>query len=311
MTVGEWHDRWQAGRLAAAPTRARDASVWRVHVAPRWAKVRLDAVGREAVRSWVRELSDAGAGPPTVRIAVGLLSSLLAEAVRAERIEANPCAGVTLPRLAPRAPFFWTYDEAAAILSQLSGADRTMIDLALHTGLRVGELTGLRSTSVDLSAGLIHVTGVQTRAGWRAWPKTSRSARAVPIPDHLLDELKPLIVGRRGLLFTAPRGGGWDDRHLATRLLEPAIRVAGVRRGTPRDLRHTAASHLAMAGVDLYRIQHLLGHESITTTMRYSHLAPSAHDAVRAAWRDLGGHALVTAPAAGTPESPYGGADLR
>lgn len=75
-----------------------------------------------------------------------------------------------------------------------------------------------------------------------------------------------------------------------------------VPRQTPHTMRHTAASWLVMAGVDLYRVQALLGHESFATTQRYAHLAPDANDTIRAAWKDLGArtaHEMEEGPAPG------------
>ena len=112
------------------------------------------------------------------------------------------------------------------------------------------------------------------------------SRRTVPIPDRLLDAVREQVDGLGGddYVFPAPEGGAWDDTNFRRRVFTPSVKTAGVPHGTPHDMRHTAASWLVQAGVDLYRVQALLGHEKPTTTQRYAHLAPDAFDPIRKAW---------------------------
>jgi site-specific recombinase XerD len=115
------------------------------------------------------------------------------------------------------------------------------------------------------------------------------SRRVVPVPPHLAapmrEHLSPLAPD--GVVFPAPGGGAWDDRNWSRRVFDPAVAAAGVPRGTPHDMRHTAASWLVQAGVDLYVVQQMLGHESFRTTQRYAHLAPDAFEKVIDAWEDM------------------------
>lgn len=161
-----------------------------------------------------------------------------------------------------------------------------MCDLDMHVGLRWGELSGLRRQYVDLGSGLIYVRGVQTRTGWREYPKSRMSRRPVPIPMHLRERMAQQCegLGPDDYVFPAPEGGAWDDTNFRRRVFQPAIKQAGVPKGTPHGMRHTAASWLVQAGVDLYRVQALLGHESQRTTQRYAHLSPGEFDRIMAAW---------------------------
>jgi integrase len=136
----------------------------------------------------------------------------------------------------------------------------------------------------------IQIVGVQTRSGWREYPKSVMSRRPVPVPPALTDMLRAHITGLLpdAPVFPAPGGSAWDDRNWARRVFEPAVAVLGAdRRGTPHDMRHTAASWLVQAGVDLYRVQALLGHESFRTTQRYAHLAPDSFNKVIEAWEEM------------------------
>jgi integrase len=216
---------------------------------------------------------------------VSTLSALLALAVEDGMLSGNPALGLRLPRIDAKPVFFWTKPDARRLVDA-AGEFGRMIDLDLHVGLRWGELAGLRARWVDVDHGLIHVVGVQTRTGWREYPKSKLSRRTVPIPPALSGELRAALEGLRGddYVFPAPEGGAWEDTNFRRRVFTPAVKEAGVPHGTPHDMRHTAASCVVQAGVDLYRVQALLGHEKPTTTQRYAHLAPDAFDNIREAW---------------------------
>jgi integrase len=136
------------------------------------------------------------------------LSGLLAAAVEEGLLPANPAAGLTLPKTSKPPVFFWTEEEAARLLLQLGGADALAVELDPYTGLRPGELFGLRRASVSPDASTIYVYGVATRTGWRAWAKSTKSHRPVPVPPHLRDRLRAHLepLGRDDRVFPAPGG---------------------------------------------------------------------------------------------------------
>lgn len=289
QTVGAWLDEWAKARRVDPITAGKEASHLRNHIRPKWAAWPLASVRRLDVQAWVKEMELAGRGPHTIAGVMGVFTLAMRAAMEDGRIAVNPAAKVKLPPTPAKPPFFWTRPQATAILEQLPGHWRVACDIDFHAGLRLGELLGLRVGSVDWATAQIHVTGVQTRKGWRQHPKSARSRRTVPVPDHLLDDLAPLVVGRHPDEPVFPAAGGrfMGDTNFRNRIWDPAVVRAAVPRGTPHDMRHTAASWLVMDGVDLYRVQALLGHESFSTTQRYAHLAPDAHDQIRAAWRTV------------------------
>jgi integrase len=244
-----------------------------------------------------------GLGAWTIQGAVSHLSGLLTAAVEDGLLPANPAFKLDLPPARPKPIFYWTRSEAAQILLQLGDLSALAVDLDLHVGLRPGELFGLRRRYVDVDRWLMHVHGVATRAGWRPHAKTTKSHRAVPVPPHLRERLLAhlLTLEPDDLVFPAPGGGVWDDRNFAERVFVPAVEAAGVPAGTPYDMRHTAASWLVQAGVDLQRVQELLGHEKYATTLRYAHLQPGAYAAVLDAW----GTAPLDPRAAQVPPSAH------
>jgi len=301
ITVAEWHRRWMTARVVAASTAARNESHWRNHVEPRWGSWPLAAVKRLEVGGWVNAMGAAGVGAPTVHACVNLLSTLLQAAADEDPplIPRNPCRGVTLPTLTVRAPEWFTHDEHAAVLRQLAEPFRTLVDLGATVGPRWGEMTALHGSDVDWMRGQASIWRVLPRKGGtpcpcgtlpahrvKEHPKSGRSRRTTPLPPDLLGAMSALMVGRprEALIFAGPEGGPLDESNFRRRVWAPALARAKVPYRRPHVMRHTAATWLVQAGVDLYRVQALLGHEDYRTTERYSHHAPDAHEAVLGAW---------------------------
>jgi integrase len=320
VTLRDFYARWSRHRVVADATTDKTSSFWRTHLDRAWGGHPLTTITRPALRGWVKRLAEqecpvcygtpgvsrsgvlvkhddgsgrscrgvghpAGLGPWTIQGVVSTLSAVMSAAADDGMIAANPVPGLTLPRVDAKPPFFWTKEQGERLV-EAAGADGLMIDLDLHVGLRWGELAGLRRRWVDCPHGLIHVVGVQTRTGWREYPKSKMSRRTVPIPPRLRDRLADVVdqLGPDDYVFRAPEGGAWDDTNFRRRVFKPAVERAGVPAGSPHDMRHTAASWLVQAGVDLYRVQALLGHESIRTTQRYAHLQPDAFGRIIEAW---------------------------
>lgn len=251
-----------------------------------------------------------GAGLRTVQQAVGLLSMLLGAALAEDPPllpGRNPCEGVLkqLPPAVVRPPVYFTVAQHDAILVELDEPWRLVVDFLAYTGLRWGELPALRRRSFDFLHELVHVYWVRDRKGVeREYPKSKRSRRVVPIPPHLVDPIRELVAGRGPDERVFLDGDGaplsywslqtvWERATTAARTCGPTGRcrdAEGACRDaehhiptySPHALRHTNASWLVAAGVDLYRVQAQLGHESYITTQRYAHLAPDAHDSIRA-----------------------------
>lgn len=324
-TLAEYRETWRRHKIADGSTLDKVDSHWRNHLQQRWGGYPLGLIGRPELKAWVKQLADeqcprcrqapgvargvlvkhkrparsgdvacAGAGEDpglgawTIQGVVSHLSGLLTAAVDDGLIPANPATKLELPPARPKPIFFWTRDEAAKILLELGGVDALLVDLVMHVGLRPGEVFGLRAGFVDTGVWQLHVHWTMTRNGLRPWAKSSMSHRPVPIPRHLRPQIADLVdsLGPDDLLFPAPGGGPWNDRNYAQRVFVPAVERAGVRSGTPYDMRHTAASWLVQRGVDLKRVQELLGHEKYSTTLRYSHLKPGAFEEIEDAWGD-------------------------
>ncbi len=174
---------------------------------------------------------------------------------------------------------FLTYDEAERLAKATAPDWRAMVQVALRTGMRRGELLALRWQDVDLSAGRL-VVRQNAVDGIIGTPKSGK-AREIPLSKAtvaVFQEHRHL----RGPLVFCDRDGSLISHKRVQRPLTHACQRAGLRHLGWHVLRHTFASHLAMRGAPLKVIQEMLGHANVQMTMRYAHLAPEvARDAIQ------------------------------
>jgi site-specific recombinase XerD len=310
ITVGEWYGRWFAARGVDKNTRDRIRSCWETHCEPQWATWPMDAITRMEAQEWVRTVEkkrrarhlgrEAGDDAPvlaaaTIHSVVEVMSSLYGAAMdeHPPLVMTNPFAKLDLPRIIRPTIEFLAHDEFDALVAELDRAYppvwAAVVETGCWVGLREGEIFGLHGDRVSWLRQQVEVTRVHTRHGMREHPKTSKSHRVVPVPPHVVARWSALMTGRArdALMMCGARGEPIGDTNFRHRVWVPALKAAGLRPVPPRIMRHTAASWLVMDGVDLYRVQALLGHESFSTTQRYAHLAPDAHDKVRESWRRM------------------------
>ncbi|MGH9685307.1 MAG: tyrosine-type recombinase/integrase [Candidatus Acidiferrales bacterium] len=204
-----------------------------------------------------------------------LIGSIYSWAIATERATINPVTGVKRYKETAGRVRYLLADEEKKLRERIRATcpDREdELDLALYTGMRRGEQFTLKWRQVDLERGILNVVG---KTGERHIIVNS-SARAA------LERLK----GRTGNSeYVAPEASA-ERQDDSRRWLENALRSAGISDFHWHDLRHTFASRLVMAGVDIRTVQVLLGHASIVMTMRYSHLSP---DHRQAAAEKIGG----------------------
>lgn len=213
----------------------------------------------------------------TVNNVMAVLHRLLVVAMRRGLIATVPVFEWLRP-LRPDFDFL-TFDEADRLLAAATGEDRTMILAGMRTGMRMGELRGLRWGDVDLVAGRLVVRRAIVR-GKVTTPKNHKP-REIPLSAELAAALKSHRHLRGESVFATASGTpiGADPMRW---MLGRVQRRAGLRPIGWHVLRHTFASHLAMRGVPPKTIMELMGHGSLAMTMRYAHLAPEvARDAVQ------------------------------
>jgi integrase len=181
---------------------------------------------------------------------------------------------VALLKCPPPTTNYLSADECEMLISSADGTIREMMLTALRTGMRQGELRALQWSSIDWENRIITVRhSLNDRTKELESPKSNRE-RHIPMDTDVYGMLLER-KGSTGYVFINEDGGPYDSQRIIRRLKD-VRKKAGLRNFGWHGLRHTFASQLAVKGVPLHVVQTLLGHSTITTTMRYAHVAPSA-----------------------------------
>ena len=220
----------------------------------------------------MRRLTD-GVTNKTIKNDLTVLSKCLSTAYEWLALPGTP-PRIVWPKCASHRTDYLSPEECGLLLSHAEGVVYELILTALRTGMRQGELRGLQWSAIDWQSRMLTVR--HARCDYQKILISPKSNRERHIP--LDAELYQLLERRKkttGYVFTDTDGRPFDYKRLDRRLAK-VCNAAGTRHISWHILRHTFASQLAMKGVPLPVVQVLLGHASITTTMRYAHVAPSA-----------------------------------
>lgn len=243
--------------------------------------------------------SGRGKAPATVARHVAALRTFYDWMVLTEQIARSPADGIASPKVGSRLP---DVPAEARLGASLDGGehpvrDQAVLELLYGAGLRAGELVALDLDDLDLDEGLVHVRhGKGDRAR-----KVPMGAAAVAAVSTWLAE-RP-ADGDEAAVFLNARGQRLGDRSVR-RLVTTAGRRSGLPTLHPHALRHACATHLLDHGADLRAIQELLGHSSLSTTQRYTHVSMERLlDVHRAAHP----HGRVDDPGEGTLEGRHRG----
>jgi len=202
-------------------------------------------------------------GQRAVNAELSVLRRLYNMMITWNKAAANPVKGVKRFKEGEPRTRWLTGEEIGRLLANCNPRLKPAIVTALHTGLRCGELLSLRAGDVDLVRRTVTVRAAFSKNG---------ESRSVPMNDALTQALRPLIIGKpsEAPVFESRKGEAYRSLRTA---FATACRKAGITDFRWHDLRHTYASHLVMAGVDLPTVKELLGHKSFGMTLRYSHLS--------------------------------------
>lgn len=192
--------------------------------------------------------------------------------VRENFIDENPAATIRAPKREHPLPKALSVDEAHrffSLNSEMKTRDKAIFELLYSSGLRVGELTGLKLGDLDSAHGWVRVLGKGKKE--RYVPVGSKAAEA--LQDYLTERAAVIAKSGNGAtdhLFVNSRGAALSSRSVR-RILKPYLDEAGLSAGvSPHHFRHSFATHLLHGGADLRSIQELLGHSSLSTTQRYT-----------------------------------------
>jgi integrase/recombinase XerC len=189
----------------------------------------------------------------------------------------NPAEAVLTPKQEKKIPHHLSVDDVFRLLDQVQAdtllglRNRAIFETLYSAGTRVSELAGLDTTSVDLAAGVLRVRGKGNKE--RLLPIGSQAVAAVQAYRRRLYEETGIGPDAGGPLFLNRDRGRLSARSIA-RILDRLVRQCGLLVPvSPHTLRHSFATHLLDAGADLRTVQELLGHESLSTTQKYTHVS--------------------------------------
>jgi integrase/recombinase XerC len=237
-------------------------------------EIDVTLLDRDIIRVYLRALFQSKKRSSIARN-LASIRSFFRYLVREGIVSKNPAKGVATPKTEKYIPRALSIDEmfrmldAPDALNPSGLRDLAILELLYSSGIRVGELTQLNCGDVDWELGIIKVLG------------KGKKERIVPVGSKAIEALK-VSLWRRGLspgdgrdcpLFVNKRGGRLTDRSVG-RIVEKYAKKCGLGGSIgPHSLRHTFATHLLDAGADLRDIQELLGHASLSTTQKYTHVS--------------------------------------
>lgn len=247
--------------------------------AARHGRTTPDAVELATLRGWLASMAAAQRSRATLARRGAAVRTFFEWAARTGRVPADPAArlvsarpGVTLPTVLGTGPVGELLDVARARAEDddpVHLRDWAALELLYASGVRVGEACGVDVDDVDTSERTVRVVGKGDKE--RVVPFGRPAAAAL---RRWLDQGRPALVrvDSPPALFIGRRGGRLDQRQLRAVVHEVAA-LAGVDDVAPHALRHTAATHLLEHGSDLRSVQEFLGHASLATTQRYTHVS--------------------------------------
>jgi integrase/recombinase XerC len=239
-----------------------------------------DSVSQEKVRLFVASLYSSNSSA-TVGRKLSALRTFFRYLCREGVMTVDPLTGIANPKISKYIPVFLTVDEVFSLLEEPGEQDRfalrdiAVMELMYSTGMRVSELVFLNMNHLDFETGMVRVSG------------KGKKERIVPFGNAASEALNRYFPQRTQLLTACAARGKQPDKEalflnsrgsrITSRSVERMVKGYGQRSGitttvTPHALRHSFATHLLEMGADLRTVQELLGHVSLSTTQKYTHL---------------------------------------
>ncbi|MDI3331183.1 MAG: site-specific integrase [Micrococcus sp.] len=257
----------------------------------------VDQITEDDLIAWIRWELEQEASPKTIKNVHGFLHGVMAHAVRRQLRPDNPCNGRLLPKrnATEDDTTFLTMDEFERVISHAREWSHPVLRFLIGSGLRLSEALAVTPADFDLDGKVPTVRVVRAwkespthTPRWRIGPpKTRKGRRTVSLAPSTVDAIRPLVEAASAgdEVFFPPVSTQKPGVKAVQRAWNDAVRAAQAAEETPlakkprvQDLRHSHASLMIAAGMNLYELANRLGHESITTTAdTYGHLVPDAH----------------------------------
>jgi integrase/recombinase XerC len=242
----------------------------------------LEGAAYPLLRRFLAQQHTLGYARASIARRVGAIRTFYRWAVSAGRVSADPSLLLGRPKVVSRLPSVLRASEAASlaeapgppvgddpIVRAVALRDRAALELLYGSGLRVGEVAGLTLDRVDVDRARVLVLGKGSKE--RDVPISEYAAEAI---DGYLHEGRPVMApdGSRHLFFNRRRRP-FSERDIRSMVQRYGATLLPGRRVTPHTLRHSFATHLLEGGADIRAVQELLGHASVATTQRYTHVS--------------------------------------
>ena len=278
----EWADRWMATKTPTLGPATQDLYRYllRKHVVPRFGSMAVGRITSAEVQAWLADLHRSELSPNTVAKAYRCLSGAMDGTVDAGLIARSPCTlkGAGTERHAEIQ--IATPEQVAELAAAVGPRWEALVFAAAYTGLRWGELAGLRRCDVDLERNLVTVTRKLGEVNGQlsfSPPKTAAGRRTIGMPSFVARSLAVHIdlyalPGPEGLVFPSADGQPMRRSNFRRRVWEPATAEVGMTGFRFHDLRHTAATLAAASGTSLKALMARIGHASAAAALRYQHV---------------------------------------
>ena len=231
----------------------------------------LTTVDHQAIRQFLAHLAGLKARKSSIARKLSAIRTFFKYLNREGIISNNPARLVATPKQDKRLPAVLTVDDAMRLMDAPKGnnktelRDRAILETLYSTGIRASELVGMNQEDINKPDRLVRIRG------------KGRKERIVPIGVKALAVLNTYMADRAGgsitpAVFTNPSGKRLTARTVQRILANYRKQLGLAQKAGPHTLRHSFATHLLESGADLRAIQELLGHASLSTTQRYTHL---------------------------------------
>jgi len=238
-------------------------------------KIAVPEVSEEDLSMFIQMMSRSGLSARSLARLISSLKSFYKYLILDGVVKKNPALSLSSPKPMVSLPKYLTVKEVELLLAQpdereiLGIRDKAMLELLYATGLRVSELTPLRTKDINLEDGFLLCRGKGNKE--RIVPLGNSAVKAL---EEYMEKVRPALLKKEtDYLFLTYRGGAFSRQGFWKLLKEYALKAGLVEKVSPHVLRHSFATHLLERGADLRSIQLMLGHSQITTTQIYTHVS--------------------------------------
>jgi integrase len=295
----DYAESWRAAQPHRHGTVASAEQNLRLHIYPTFGDRYIRTIRQTEVQGWLTGLTREGGGTlsvSTARLVFQKCKVIFNAAVADGIVTRSPCVGVKLPKLPVKKVVPLIPAQVLALAAAMPDRYRALVITGAGTGLRAGELYGLRVCDVDFLRRELHVEQQLQRRGDEVYacpPKTASSHRTVPLSSVVGEVLAAHLAAypqpdREGLIFRNDKGGPINASRFYKHVLGPAVAAAGLPKGTGlHALRHFYASVLIAARESIKVVSERLGHTNAAMTLGvYAHLMPDTEESTRKAVDD-------------------------